>query len=310
MTDSDDDPAGLGDRPSVPPPAVGTTFTTVPPPSLPELPEGVEPGVQRPRWKPWSGFVALVVGFLAATIGFLILSAIATAFGGTFDDPAPGVTIGATFLQDTLLVVAAIGFAATVARPSPWQFGLRRARWWPSVGWTVLVFIGFLAFSAIWVAVLGLENEEDTLPTELGVEDSTAALIATAFLVTVVAPVSEEFFFRGFFFRALANWKGIWPAAVITGLTFGGIHAGGSPVGFLVPLAMFGFLLCLLYARTKSLYPPIVLHAINNSVAFGATQDWDWQIPVLLASALTAISLAALAVRRVFGPAPLRPLPL
>lgn len=281
---------------------------SAPPPALPELPEGAEPSLRMPRWKPWTSIVAMIVGFVGATVGFVVIATVGAVFGGSFEDPPPAVTIGATVLQNVLLVAAAIFFASKVARPAPWQFGLRRPAWWPSVGWTVLAFIAFIAFSAIWVSLLNLEDEEDTLPAELGVDESTLALIGVAFLVTVVAPLGEELFFRGFFFRALANWKGIWPAAILTGVTFGAIHAGGSPIGFLVPLAIFGVVLCLLYAKTKSLYPPIVLHAINNSIAFGATQDWDWQIPVLLAASLSIIAASAWAVRRVYGPAPLRPL--
>ena len=52
---------------------------------------------------------------------------------------------------------------------------------------------------------------------------------------------------------------------------------------FLVPLAFFGFVLCLIYARTGSLYPCIALHCANNSIAFGVSQHWTWQIAVLFA---------------------------
>jgi uncharacterized protein len=108
--------------------------------------------------------------------------------------------------------------------------------------------------------------------------------------------VAEEVFFRGYFFTALRNWKGVWPAAILTGLVFGAIHAGSAPIGYLVPLAVFGFGLCLLYWKTGSLYPCIALHAINNSIAFGVTQSWDWQIPLLVIGSLGIIGLLMLAV--------------
>jgi uncharacterized protein len=151
--------------------------------------------------------------------------------------------------------------------------------------------------------LLNIKSEDD-LPEQLGVDESTLALIAVAILVTVIAPIAEEFFFRGFFFTSLRNWKGLWPAAIITGLVFGGIHAGSSPVGYLVPLAVLGFLFCLLYARTGSLYPCIVLHCANNSLAFGVSQDWGWEIPVLFVASMGIISLAAVAVRARWAPAP------
>lgn len=293
-----------------PPVPASAPWTTGAPPEHPELPDGVEPGEQQPRWRPWFGIAALVLGFLAATVGFVVVATVAAVFGADFEDPPPAVTIIATVLQSAFLIGAAVMFARKAAPVRPWQFGLRPARFWPSAGWTVVAFLTFLGISAAWAAAMDLGDEEDTLPDELGVDESTAALIAVAFLVTVVAPIGEEVFFRGFFFRALANWRGIWPAALITGIVFGGIHAGGSPVGFLVPLGVFGVVLCLLYARTKSLYPAIVLHAINNSIAFGASQDWTWEIPVLLACSLVIIWLAAAGLRRAYGPAPERPLPV
>ena len=70
----------------------------------------------------------------------------------------------------------------------------------------------------------------------------------------------------------------MWPAALITGLVFGGIHAGSSDPAFLVPLAALGMGLCLLYVRTGSLYPCVAAHALNNSLAFGVSQDWGWEI--------------------------------
>ena len=65
-------------------------------------------------------------------------------------------------------------------------------------------------------------------------------------------------------FTSLRNWKGTWPAAVITGLIFGGVHAGSAPALDLAPLAALGFGLCLLYRYSGSLYPCFGAHALNN----------------------------------------------
>ena len=121
--------------------------------------------------------------------------------------------------------------------------------------------------------------------------------------------MSEEFFFRGFFFGALRNWRGLWPAAIGTGIVFGAIHGSSADPAFLVPLAFFGFSLCLLYEKTGSLYPCIAVHCTNNSIAFGATQGWTWQIAVLLPSALAVIALVAFGVRLVWSPRPGAPAP-
>jgi uncharacterized protein len=106
-------------------------------------------------------------------------------------------------------------------------------------------------------------------------------------LVCVVAPLAEEFFFRGFFFTALRGSLGLWPSAVITGIVFGLIH---FKLEFLAPLAVLGFALCLLYAQTGSLLPCIALHALNNSLAFGVTQGWTWQIPAIMVGSLVLLA--------------------
>ena len=134
---------------------------------------------------------------------------------------------------------------------------------------------------------------QDRLPTSLGVNGSTAALVAICVLVTVIAPLAEETFFRGYFFGALRNWRGPWPAALLTGAVFGAIHVGSAPVVFLLPLAIFGVALCILRWQTGSLLPCISLHAINNALAFGVTEHWTAGQILLLAIGAVAVTMLA-----------------
>jgi membrane protease YdiL (CAAX protease family) len=250
-----------------------------------------------PAWRPWSSVLALVAGLGGALVGGLVVYVIAAIGGADLDNPPASVDISATLLQDVAFIAAALVFASMVARPRPWHFGLRDTRIGPALGYIVAAYLVFIATAAAWSAALNL-HETDDVVNQLGADSSTVALIAVTILVCVVAPIAEEFFFRGYFFGALRNWRGLWPAAIITGLVFGGIHVGSAPVGFLVPLAFFGFLLCLIYDRTRSLYPCMALHCLNNSIAFGVGEHWDWQIPVVLAAALATITAAMLTVRR------------
>ena len=98
--------------------------------------------------------------------------------------------------------------------------------------------------------------------------------------VCAIAPVAEEFFFRGFFFGALRRLPlrvagrdlAPWVAAVITGILFGLAHTGSASSQYLIPLGLLGFTLCLVRWRTGSLYPCIVLHSANNALALGVNQ--------------------------------------
>ena len=93
----------------------------------------------------------------------------------------------------------------------------------------------FLVLSVIWSAIFHPSTKEKLLE-QLGSNEGTALLLLSAALTCVVAPICEEFLFRGFIFTALRNWQGTWPAAMITGLLFGGVHAGSAPALDLVPL--------------------------------------------------------------------------
>ena len=173
--------------------------------SAPELPAGVEPR-RPPPWKPWMSVAALVTGFAGALLGALIIGVIAATVGGaSIEDPPPVVSIIGTIWQDLCLIGAALLYARMVVPPRPSHFGLRPTRIGRAIGLMALTWVSFWLFTAAFVAILGLSPDDDQLPQELGVEDSTLALVAVAFLVCVVAPVAEEFFFRGFFFTRAAQ---------------------------------------------------------------------------------------------------------
>lgn len=273
---------------SVPPPPFETAAD--------RTPEGGRGDEDRPGWPPYTAALALLVGLGGAVFGGTIVAVIGAAFGASLADPPPAVAIGGTVVQDVCLVAAALFFAGRVARPTPAQFGLRAAPFWTSLGWAALAFVAFYAFTTAWVSLLGTNPGSEQLPKELGVDRGPAALVAVAVLVAVIAPLAEEFFFRGYMYGALRNWN-TWAAAIITGLVFGLIHGLSAPWEFLLPLAVFGLALCLLREKTGSLYPGIVLHCANNSIAFGASQKWGWEIGVLFLASVTVIWLVALALR-------------
>jgi membrane protease YdiL (CAAX protease family) len=117
-----------------------------------------------------------------------------------------------------------------------------------------------------------------------------------------VAPVVEEFFFRGFFYKALRNRFAVLVAAAIDGGLFGIIHFSGNGVdGLLIlpPLALLGFIFCLVYEKTGSLLVSIGMHAFNNTVAYAAQAHGGWQVSVVVGPLmLVALILTARALPR------------
>jgi uncharacterized protein len=307
---------------SVPPPPYRHPGS---PPPRPELPEGVEPApgpwagpapvvvagdrAGLPAFAPWAPFAALLVAYSLAILAAFVIAAAAAAGGADIDadDLPTGVVLGATLVQDALLIGFAIFFARIGGmRVSAASFGLRRIGLWRGIGWAMVAFALFYGFTVLWTVVLDV-SESDDLAQELGADDSALNLIAVAVLVALAAPVAEEMFFRGFLFPALWRWRGWIPAAIVSGIVFGLVHAGGTPVVFLVPLAVLGFLLCWLYKHTGSLLPGMGLHAFNNSLALGVTLEWElWQVllAITLAPVLVVTIGAQIADRWKPAPAP------
>jgi uncharacterized protein len=267
---------------------------------LDEPPAKASTGSPLPKWPPWTAPAALASGLVLAALGGLLVDIPALALGVnvTASHVPPGLVILDTAVQDLAFVAAAVFFAQLGGRGvSAWQFGLRPTRFWRAVRLVGLTLLAFLLFSVIWGAVF--HSGKEKLLEQLGTGESAALLVLSAGLTCVVAPICEELLFRGYIFTALRNWKGTWPAAIITGVVFGAIHVGSAPAADLVPLAGLGFVLCLLYRYTNSLYPCIAAHSLNNSVAFGSLESWAWwQVLLLIAAALALIALLALTLMR------------
>jgi membrane protease YdiL (CAAX protease family) len=279
-----------------------------PPPGFPPAPASAPaPAVAtalaagRAAWPPWLSLAAIVTGFgITIAVGFIVVIG-SSAFGVSPDENLPpGLTIALTLVQNVALVGAAFGFAWMTGRPAAADFGLRAPRFWRSVGLLVAVWVGFIVLGYLWGEALNLHDTQ-SLPEELGADGPLGNVLAVVVLITVIAPLGEELFFRGFFFGALRNWRGPWIAALLTGLVFGVIHAGSSPVGYLVPLAILGIGLCLLYEWTGSLYPSIALHALNNSIALGANLHWSWQIPAMMVGSTAGALGCAWLLARAIG---------
>jgi uncharacterized protein len=81
--------------------------------------------------------------------------------------------------------------------------------------------------------------------------------------VTLIAPAAEETFFRGFLYGWLRGRLPPWSAVAASGLVFAVAHL--QPV-VLIPLLLLGCTLAVVYERSGSLLPGIVIHGLFNLV--------------------------------------------
>ena len=284
---------------SVPPPQMTSTETGPPPPLAPARGDDRS---DEPPWPAWTAPAAVLVGLVVGVLGSVVVAGIGAAAGSTQTTPAVSLISDVVF--DLGFVVTALYFASTAGRrPRPADFGYRRISLWLGIGAFFAAGAGYLLVTAIYQSIVKLHGT-DKLPTDLGINTSTAALVGAAIFVCVVAPICEEFFFRGFIFGALRRWHikvhghqiGTWLAAIETGLLFGLAHTGSAAAQYLIPLGFLGFVLCIVRWKTRSLYPCMALHSVNNSIALGYNElHWTGgEILGLVAGSIAVIAAVTL----------------
>ena len=268
-----------------------SSHPTVPPPydEPPPVESREAEAPERPvPWPLWTVPAALALGLVVAVLGTSIVDAIASSGGGSFNHPGTAASIVGDVVFDLSFVGAAAWLAWSRGGASLADFGFRRVRLSTGVAAVVIAAIGYYGVTALYGALIHLHGK-DKLPSELDVTHNTAALVGVAVFVCAVAPICEEFFFRGFVFGTLRKIPlrigsvdgGPWLAAVLTGILFGAVHTSSASAQYLIPLGFLGFVLCLVRWKTRSLYPCMALHSANNALALGVN-ELSWSAPAIL----------------------------
>ncbi len=220
---------------------------------------------QEPRF-PYSnwGPAAAVLGVVLA-LGAGILLSIPAAFLST-DADGDLSTAGNIVVQ----VATALGFLLVPMALASWRgaasmreildrLGVRRFAVGPALKWMAASIGAYLLFAALYSLLVVQPEQED-------IAEGFGALPVQLLLIAIAAPISEEICFRGMLFGGLRERLPMYGAALLSGLIFGALHAL-TGVSAVPPLIAFGFILALLYEKTGSIVPCILLHMLNNCVA-------------------------------------------
>lgn len=139
-----------------------------------------------------------------------------------------------------------------------------RTRPWAVIFWSAVAAMGTI-IPSLW-----LQEQMPALPDIM--KNEFAAILSSPWgylTICIFAPVVEEVIFRGAVLRALmertAEKKGFWVPVLISAVLFAVVHINPAqmPHAFLL-----GILLGWMYARTESIIPGIVVHWVNNTVAY------------------------------------------
>ncbi len=127
---------------------------------------------------------------------------------------------------------------------------------------SIFLLAAFLLLEELYFYVLGIEMPESFI------EFMLAEPIFSFISVVLVAPIIEEFLFRGFLYSQLRrSFLKDWGAIVVSSLVWTAIHFQYE-IGILFFLFLFGLFLGYFRIKYNSLLIPTALHAINNLLSF------------------------------------------
>lgn len=130
-----------------------------------------------------------------------------------------------------------------------------------AIGIGLLIFVYFLTIiNNLIMTLLGIITQAETIFEVLEQIDSLAVF---AIATTVIAPIFEEIFFRGFLFKGFRQKYGWKIALILSALIFSLFH---GQVATLLPTFLLGALFAYMHQRTGSIIPSIIMHFLVNSV--------------------------------------------
>jgi membrane protease YdiL (CAAX protease family) len=205
--------------------------------------------------------VALLVA-LSAQVFFAVPVAIVDR--GAEEEFSTGASVVLQLLGALMFVLVSFAVASMRGadlRLALWRLGVQRFR--ASAWLWMLAAVGaYLLFAILYVALVGAPEQED-------IAEAFGPVPVQILLIVFAASVSEEICFRGMLFGGLRERLPRWAAALISASVFGALHAF-TGVSAVPPLIAFGVSMALLYERTGSVVPGVVLHMLNNSAALAA----------------------------------------
>lgn len=224
-------------------------------------------------WGPVSVFALIGIWLLAQVVLGIFIAAASIVWppAHQFLAASQAGDIGASLGLYLAEIVMAIVIVGVILRRyhATWQMvGWRRVNIFKLVLYIVIIGVVFLVLANLALSLAtqfipGFNAEQPQTNDFTGATQTHRSLALVA--LVLLPPIFEETIFRGFIFPALAKRTGLILGAVLSSILFGLAHGQAN---LFVYTSILGLLLCFMYVRTKSIIPGIVLHMLNNYLAF------------------------------------------
>ncbi len=247
------------------------------------IPPGPPPIAERTFWNDAildsAIIVALILGFTFLTMLGVAVSLFASGnFNARSFDlnamPAPLLWLLNFLMFGTQVVI--LGVAAwrlsrnkRAGRPNPKLF---EGSWLWGVVWGIpaglAAQLGAVVYSNIVQNVFGTQIDSEQVQMIQAIARNTPALVVLAFMVTIMAPIGEELFFRGAVFGSARASGFASTGATLSALLFAVAHLNFVLAPYYAVVAL---LLCWLFSKTRTLVAPMAAHFALNASAVIAT---------------------------------------
>lgn len=187
-----------------------------------------------------------------------------------------GLIVGT--ISEGIFVIAPIYFAYRTthrwlrSQTARWRvmldtLGFRRFKVPSSLALITSFFIGIIAVNVLYSLLITAFHLNLKTNDQIILERGHALPITTYVTLAMavfLAPTCEEIFFRSFTFMGLRRGMPLAPCIIISALFFAVAH--GDPASFTV-LFIIGLALAIIRWRTRSIWPGIILHTLNNATS-------------------------------------------
>lgn len=222
------------------------------------------------RFPTWGDMLAVIGIYLLATLGSSIVLYIIAAISGGVDTLAERMASGPmkalSYALSMGITIAGVLIYRKLRRGEGKMFRLSMRGFNP-----MLILWGFVMVLLTGIVIEPLLNLFPDafleMVNQMGENGGWSVL-----MLVVLAPVMEEVLFRGILLESVRSKHSSGRAIVVSALMFGVVHIIPQQV---INAFVIGLILGYIYVRTESLWPVIIIHALNNAIAYVIMQWSD-----------------------------------
>lgn len=223
--------------------------------------------MNKPHWGLLE-IAAVYIGIIAAGLIFGRYSSCIKAWlaGTGIKDPSLAFFTIAYIFQFMATVLLVLVFTLVLNRARLKDLGVR------NVGWKYYIQYGILGGFILMMLIVGLglimnlihpDVKPQLFEEMLRSAGNWRSFITLLIIGSVLAPLSEELYYRGMIYPVFKSHLGSFWGAILAGVLFGAVH---WDLWRAIPLAAGGIVLCYIYEKSGSILASALAHGIWNGI--------------------------------------------